>query len=140
MKKEPRAMKANVSFQGRKAGAIGVFQRFSLRQIEVAGLDDDAVRAAVYELGYEHVHQIHATEAKALGEGRTLFDEMQARGVETDHHETDLYVPATDETAAVLASWGVSAEPFLSHLDSRRWLDVPFMYSPAWERKQRSGR
>ncbi len=43
---------------GRKTGAIGIFYDFTVT-VEVADLNDDAVRLAVHEAGYEHVSFSH---------------------------------------------------------------------------------
>lgn len=61
-----------------------------------------------------------------------IYDDLQAAGIKTDHHESDLYAPDTPEVRALLARYGIKAEPFTvqeGHPDAgQRWLDIPFAY------------
>lgn len=69
----------------------------------------------------------------------SLFEAVQAAGLEYDHHETDLYLPATPEALALLACFPLNdsnAEHFRSAIDGSPWIDVPFAYLPAWEAKR----
>jgi hypothetical protein len=65
----------------------------------------------------------------------TLYEEIKAAGIETDSHESDLYVLATAEAFVILRKHKpVNFTRFVGN-DGRNWLDVPFMYSPWWEHK-----
>jgi len=68
----------------------------------------------------------------------SLFEAVQAAGIEHDNHETDLYLPATPEALALLACFPLNdknAERFTSAIDASPWIDVPFAYLPGWEAK-----
>jgi hypothetical protein len=70
----------------------------------------------------------------------TIYSDMLAAGVQIDHHETDLYVEDCAESRAVLAKHGKrvdgwNVQRFISNVDGKPWLDLPFQYSPGWERR-----
>jgi hypothetical protein len=53
-------------------------------------------------------------------------------GCTIDHHESDLYILATPQAIGLTAG-----EPnrsfFTSQVDGKRWIDIPFGYTPYWE-------
>ena len=67
----------------------------------------------------------------------TLYDAAVALGIPIDSHESDLYLLATKEAWALVHLHGVSASSFVSQLDGRVWLDIPFAYLPWWRARQR---
>jgi hypothetical protein len=66
-----------------------------------------------------------------------LYDEVIRLGIKHDHHESDLYIPYTPENMALARKYGKSAQTFKSNVDGKTWIDIPFAYSPFWEKKQR---
>jgi hypothetical protein len=63
-----------------------------------------------------------------------IYHALQAAGVNvTEHHESDLYVPYTPETIAIVRASGHSFELFISQIDRQRWIDLPFAYLPFWD-------
>jgi hypothetical protein len=66
-----------------------------------------------------------------------LFAAVQALGIEYDHHESDLYVPATLTSKAVIEAHGLSYSTFRSNIDGGLWYDVPFAYTPWWNKRSR---
>jgi hypothetical protein len=66
-----------------------------------------------------------------------LFKEIVSRGIQYDHHESDLYIPLTQETIRLVKNYNVDAERFVSNIDGKVWFDIPFAYTPFWEKKQR---
>ena len=71
----------------------------------------------------------------------SLYTDARDRGLEIDHHESDLYLKDTPEARALLAEhgkkgrrtyevdgWNVSR--FKSEIDGTYWLDIPFDYEP----------
>lgn len=68
----------------------------------------------------------------------TLYEDLKAADCEMDHHESDLYVLATAKAIMVLHlnHPDVKFTRFLGN-DGRFWLDLPFMYSPWWEHRNR---
>lgn len=67
----------------------------------------------------------------------SLYRDLQAAGIPTDHHESDLYVLDTPAARALIAKHGKRGSGFTSQIDHKRWLDVPFAYEPFWEKKPR---
>lgn len=69
----------------------------------------------------------------------SLFKEVIAKGIKYDNHESDLYIPYTKETEALVRKYDKQdiAQRFKSQIDGKTWIDIPFAYEPYWERKQR---
>lgn len=65
----------------------------------------------------------------------TLYSDCVAAGVQVDHHESDLYIPANETTRALLVKHGARASIFTSQIDGKPWYDVPFAYQPFWDAK-----
>jgi len=65
----------------------------------------------------------------------TLYDDCVARGVPTDHHESDLYLPVTPETTQLIQLHDKRASIFTSQVDGKLWYDVPFAYGPFWRKR-----
>lgn len=68
----------------------------------------------------------------------SLYQALVAAGIEgLDSHETDLYVPITPQTIAILKRYPTSnanATRFVSELDKKPYFDIPFAYDPNWAR------
>lgn len=67
----------------------------------------------------------------------SLYAEAVALGIPTDSHESDLYLPRTAQTVALVKKWNRSVSTFTSQIDGKLWLDVPFAFDPWWEARQR---
>lgn len=67
----------------------------------------------------------------------SLYKDVVRAGIPIDHHESDLYVLDTPQARSLIAKHGLRGKSFKSQIDGLRWLDVPFMYEPFWEKKQR---
>lgn len=82
-------------------------------------------------------------EAQAV-EGASLYDKLKAEGQQLDHHESDLYVKWTPEADAIIKAHGgpeaANARPFTSQIDGKRWIDIPFAYTPWWGKRQQRTR
>lgn len=74
-----------------------------------------------------------------------LYQMLRDAGCETDNHESDLYVKDTETARRVIAEYEqatgkrVNKETFRSQIDKTAWFDIPFQYTPFWERKLGSG-
>lgn len=72
----------------------------------------------------------------------TIYEQMVEAGVETDSHESDLYVLSCEASRRILALAPAeirkTARVFVSEKDGRTWIDIPFAYDPFW--KQRAPR
>ena len=62
-----------------------------------------------------------------------LNEALKASGCEFDHWATDLYVPKTPETAAIVKQYQYykqNVTTFRSQIDGTTWYDIPFAYIP----------
>ena len=66
-----------------------------------------------------------------------LYQRALGLGVTIDHHESDLFLPVTPETIALVKEYrfAKSVKRFVSTIDGRAeiWYEIPFAYSPFWE-------
>lgn len=63
----------------------------------------------------------------------TLYAEMLEAGVDTDNHESDLYVEFTPEAAAIMAIHpDQKFTTFLDRITGKVWMDIPFKFDPWW--------
>lgn len=71
----------------------------------------------------------------------SLYDKLKMAGCKIDHHESDLYVEATDTARKIIKEAqreepSIRMEYFNSQIDGKQWIDVPFHYAPYWIEKQ----
>ena len=67
----------------------------------------------------------------------SLYAKLQAAGCELDHHESDLYVKASEAARMLIKAEqrvcpSVQMQYFRSELDGAMWIDVPFHWEPFW--------
>ena len=70
----------------------------------------------------------------------TLYQDMIDASIRTENHESDLYVPDTEDAREILGRYPTSranATRFTSQIDGKQWIDIPFMYTPYWDAKPR---
>jgi hypothetical protein len=86
------------------------------------------------------MHKIEQGESKALSQPRVrtaaddLYAALVAAGIPTDSHESDLYCLSTPESRALVELSGKSFNRFTSQVDGKAWLDVPFTFTPFWDK------
>lgn len=56
-------------------------------------------------------------------------------GIPTASHESDLYVKATPGARKILTDAGANFTTFVNQLDKSLWFDVPFAYTPWWDKR-----
>lgn len=66
-----------------------------------------------------------------------LFDKIKELGIQYDNHESDLYIPLTEETVKLVNEYGLGGicARFKSNIDGKMWFDLPFQYAPFWEKR-----
>ena len=67
---------------------------------------------------------------------KALIDALPADQI--DHHESDLYVKATDVSMKIVRDAGIGHhmyEMFRDQITGTLWIDLYFQYSPFWEEK-----
>ena len=67
----------------------------------------------------------------------TLFDEIKSAGIPFASHESDLYIPITHQTRAIIERYQFknNVSTFTNQVEGGQWYDVPFAYTPFWETK-----
>lgn len=70
-----------------------------------------------------------------------LYAKAVEQKIEMDHHESDLYLKVTDESTALIQDYlfKQSVWKFKSDIDNAWWFDIPFGYSPFWEKAAKRG-
>lgn len=69
----------------------------------------------------------------------SIYEEFKAMNIPINHHESDLYVPVTPETRKIVSTYEFRSNvtTFVCQIDKKLWYDIPFAYSPFWEKMQR---
>lgn len=70
----------------------------------------------------------------------SIYTKMLEAGCTIDHHESDLYVLATQASGKILdehcRDLGLySYSSFNSEVDGKLWFEIPFSYDPWWEHR-----
>ena len=63
-----------------------------------------------------------------------IHQELVLAGCTIDSHESDLYVLATP-TAIALTANSKNRKFFVSDADGKRWIEIPFGFTPWWDKK-----
>ena len=67
----------------------------------------------------------------------SVYAACLAAGIPMHSHYSDLYIPATEETRAILKACDcITFRPFRNQVEGGTWYDVPYAYLPYWEAKQ----
>ena len=55
-----------------------------------------------------------------------------------DHHCSDLYLRKTRQSEKLINDYEYRSQVsvFTSNIDNRLWYEIPFAYTPYWERRQ----
>jgi len=66
----------------------------------------------------------------------TIYTEALEKGIEISNHESDLYLPMTNQVADILNNHPKTKHTlFRSSIDGKMWYDIPFAYDPWWNAK-----
>lgn len=68
-----------------------------------------------------------------------IYNQVIAAGIQYSVHESDLYIPVTEETRKMVAAYEFKSNVtmFKSNIDGKMWYDIPFANLPYWEAKQK---
>jgi len=76
-------------------------------------------------------HVLHGRwQVEMRPNGSSVYHDLKEAGLPLDNHESDLYVKDSPEARAILAKHGQKYSAFMSQIDNKRWLEVPFGYLP----------
>jgi hypothetical protein len=70
-----------------------------------------------------------------------LYKRIKEAGCQIDSHQSDLYVLKDERSTAIIAEYkaqgGIANEQtFRSDTDHKIWYDLPFHYTPYWEKHE----
>jgi hypothetical protein len=68
----------------------------------------------------------------------TLYETVARLGIEHDGHESDLYLPVTEQTTALIDAYEFKANVSVFKDCGELWYEVPFAFMPWWNAKGRS--
>jgi len=73
-------------------------------------------------------------------ESDDIYQQLMDAGVELDHHESDLYAKVTPESTAIIKNYRMkdNVTVFTNKKDNKPWYDIPFAFTPFWDKKQRN--
>lgn len=65
-----------------------------------------------------------------------IYEQLKNAGVKLDHHESDLYAKVTPESIEIINKWNYKSivRIFTSNIDDSMWYDIPFAYTPFWNK------
>ena len=66
-----------------------------------------------------------------------LFAEVVARRINYDHHESDLYIPVTEETTALIERYEFknAVKTFRAETKGKHlWYEIPFAFTSFWNK------
>jgi hypothetical protein len=68
-------------------------------------------------------------------DNRSIYQQMLEISVPIEHHESDLHVPATQKTQAIINDYEFKSnvQRYIGE-NQQAWFDIPFAYDPFWER------
>jgi hypothetical protein len=68
---------------------------------------------------------------------KTIYEAIKEKGIEYDTHESDLYLPATEEVSNLLAEYHAeflsNVTRFRNQINGQIWFDVPFANDLWWQ-------
>jgi len=66
-----------------------------------------------------------------------LWEQVKALGIPHASHETDLYIPVTEQTRKLIEAYEFKSNvtTFQNQVEGGLWFDIPFAYLPAWNKK-----
>jgi len=68
-----------------------------------------------------------------------IYDECVKRNIPCHNHASDLYIPVTVETEALVKHYKLRHECFQNRVEGGPWYDLPFQYKPWWTSKDKQG-
>ena len=67
-----------------------------------------------------------------------IYEQLKKANIPLDHHASDLYAKVTPESQKIIESYPGKSHvtTFISNLDFESWYDIPFAYTPFWEKSR----
>lgn len=66
-----------------------------------------------------------------------IYEQLKKAGVELDSHESDLYAKCGEISCRIIEKYEhrANVRTFTSQIDGKRWYDIPFAYTPFWDKR-----
>lgn len=65
----------------------------------------------------------------------SIYNQCKLLGIETDGHESDLYVKKTPVSEAIVGEYEYKNSVKEFHTDNDWWYEIPFAFDPFWAKK-----
>ncbi len=74
---------------------------------------------------------------KDMKDIKDIYEEVVRLGLEHGNHESDLLVKVTPESKKLVDAYEFkcNVKMFSSQIDGSTWFDIPFAYTPVWEKR-----
>jgi len=71
-----------------------------------------------------------------MNDETNIHEQLTKAGVELDHHASDLYAKKTPVSERILRNYEFrsNVKTFRNQIDGSIWYDIPFAYTPFWDR------
>ena len=77
---------------------------------------------------------------------KSIYKQLKKMGAKIEHHLSDLYIKDTPKVRKMINNWlqkngnrpigrTVCAEFFISQIDGKLWIDLPFQYEPYYTKR-----
>lgn len=66
----------------------------------------------------------------------SIYDQCKLLGIETDHHESDLYVKKTPVSEVIVGEYEYKKQVGTFSYKGEPWYDIPFAFDPFWDDKR----
>ena len=64
-----------------------------------------------------------------------IYEELKKAGCELSHHESDLYIKIDFASRCIIQSYEFKKNIMYFIYDGDTWADIPFAYTPFWDKK-----
>jgi len=64
----------------------------------------------------------------------SIYEKMKQLDVEINSWQSDMYVPVTPETKAVVEKYEFKQNVSTFRSEGKFWYDIPFSYNPFWNK------
>jgi hypothetical protein len=124
---DPKLLRLQAGLKEMFKAVVDKAKEFASGIGELIGLGNDFIRS--YERDAKAAEKAEPVAASMVLAG--LKDELEAAGLKTDVHETDLYVEDKPEARAILEKHGKkvdghNVQEFVDEIDKQPWLDIAF--------------
>jgi hypothetical protein len=67
----------------------------------------------------------------------SLYTDLVSEGVPVSNWQSDLYCLDNELSRSLVKKHGLQYEVFISNIDGKLWLSIPFQFDPFWQGKNK---